>query len=265
VAGKPDLRDTTIGKILKEGRLEEWHAYWLSEQILWFRKLGLADRIKIREHMKTELSHYSSATFDMDYEYPFGSKEIAGNANRGQFDLTQHMKESGEKLDLFDEKTKQRVIPKVIEPTFGIERVFLALLCNSYSFDSKRQNVVLKLPAFLAPVKAAIFPIVKVDEKLVSMARECYITLRQEWNVSYDDSGSVGKRYSRNDEQGTPYCITFDEDSMKNKDCTIRDRDTTKQIRVKIENLKDVLRNLINSEIRFEEAGKLVETRIKEN
>jgi glycyl-tRNA synthetase len=265
VAGKSDLRETSIGKILKEGRLEEWHAYWLAEQILWFKKLGLADKIKIREHMKTELSHYSSATFDMDYEYPFGSKEVAGNANRGSFDLTQHMKESGQKLDIFDEKTKSRVIPRVIEPTFGVERIFLALLCQGYVFDEKRQNIVLKLPAFLAPVKAAIFPIVKTDDKLVKISREVYSELRKEWNVVYDESGSVGRRYSRNDESGTPYCITFDEDSMKNKDCTIRDRDSTKQIRVKVENLRETLRKLINSEIEFEKAGKLVETRVKED
>jgi glycyl-tRNA synthetase len=249
--------------MLKEKRLEEWHAYWLAEQILWFNKLGL-DKIKIREHMKNELSHYSSATFDLDYEYPFGSQEIAGNANRGQYDLQQHIKESGEKLDVFDEKTKSRVIPKVIEPTFGIERIFLALLCQNYSYDEKRQNIVLKLPAFLAPVKAAIFPIVKVDEKMVKISREVYNDLKKEFNVSYDESGSVGRRYSRNDEQGTPYCITIDSDSEKGKDVTVRDRDSTKQIRVKISELKDILRKLINSEIEFEKAGKMVETRVKE-
>jgi len=259
-----ELRETTIGKMLKENKLEEWHAYWLAEQLLWFKKLGLLNKIKVREHMKSELSHYSSATFDMDYEYPFGSKEIAGIANRGQFDLNQHIKESGEKLDLFDEKTRKRVIPKVIEPTFGIERVFLALLCQAYEYDSRRENIVLKLPAFLAPIKAAVFPIVKVDEKMVEIARKIYKELRKDISIVYDDSGSVGRRYSRADEQGTPYCITVDSDSIKDKSVTIRDRDTTKQIRVKISDLRDVLRKLINSEIRFENAGKLVETRMKE-
>ena len=259
-----ELRETTIGKMLQETRLDEWHAYWLAEQLMWFDRLGLLGGIKVREHMKQELSHYSSATFDMDYEYPFGSKEIAGNANRGTYDLNQHIKESGEKLELFDEKTKTRVIPRVIEPTFGIERVFLALLCNAYKFDEKRQNIVLKLPAFLAPIKAAIFPIVKTDEKLVSMSRETYKELRKEFNVLYDESGSVGRRYSRNDEQGTPFCITFDEDSLKDKSATIRDRDTTKQIRVKVSELKETLAKLISGELEFLKAGKLVETRVKE-
>jgi glycyl-tRNA synthetase len=261
--GKTELKETSIKKMLEEKRLEEWHAYWLAEQLLWFGRLGLLGGIKVREHMKTELSHYSSATFDIDYEYPFGSMEVAGNANRGQFDLTQHIKESGEKLDIFDEKTKKRVIPRVIEPTFGIERVFLALLCKAYSYDKSRENIVLKIPAFLAPIKAAVFPIVKVDEKLVKMSREVFKELAKEWNVIYDDSGSVGRRYSRNDEAGTPFCITLDEESLKNKDVTIRDRDTTKQIRVKISELKEALGKLINSEIGFEKAGKVVETRVK--
>lgn len=259
--GKENLKETTIKEMLAKKKLDEWHAYWLAEQLIWFKKMGLVGGIKVREHMKSELSHYSSATFDMDYEYPFGSREIAGNANRGAYDLNQHIKESGEKLDLFDEKTKTRVIPRVIEPTFGMERVFLALLCRAYSFDKTRENIVLKLPAFLAPVKAAIFPIVKVDEKIVKMAEDCYKELRKDFVVSYDESGSVGRRYSRNDETGTPFCITFDEESLKGKDCTIRDRDTTKQIRVKISDVQEVMEKLINSEIQFEKAGKLVETR----
>lgn len=263
--GKSETRETTIGEMLKEKRLGEWHAYWLAEQLMWFYSLGLReDKIKIREHKKTELSHYSSATFDIDYEYVFGSLEIAGNANRGQYDLNQHIKESKEKLEIFDEKSDKSVVPRVIEPTFGIERVFLAILTQAYEFDEKRQNIVLRLPAKIAPVKAAIFPIVKTDEKIVKIARDCFKELGKEFYVKYDSSGSVGRRYSRNDEQGTPFCITFDELSLKNKDCTIRNRDDTKQIRVKISELKDVLRKLISGEIQFEKAGKIVETRKKE-
>ncbi|MDD5651505.1 MAG: glycine--tRNA ligase [Candidatus Nanoarchaeia archaeon] len=258
---KDTLREITIKKLLEEKRLEEWHAYWLAEQIMWFKQLGL-EKIKIREHMKGELSHYSSATFDLDYEYPFGSKEVAGIANRGTYDLTQHIKESKEKLDVFDEKTKERVIPKVIEPTFGMERVFLAVICNAYNFDEKRQNVVLKLPANLAPIKAAVFPLIN-DAKIEKIAREVFTELKKEFNVSYDESGSVGKRYARNDESGTPYCITVDEDSIKDKSITVRNRDTTKQIRVKIIEIKEVLKKLINNEIKFEKAGKIVETRVK--
>jgi len=263
--GKEDLRKITIAKMLRENKLEEWHAYWLAEQILWFKELGLdINRIKIREHMKNELSHYSSATFDLDYEYPFGSKEVAGIANRGQFDLSQHAKFSGEKLEIFDEETGKKVIPKVIEPTFGMERVFLALLCQAYEYDLRRDNIILKLPGKIAPIKAAIFPIVK-DEQFVKIAREVFLDLKKSWNVIFDSGGSVGRRYARMDEAGCPYCITIDGDSAKGRDVTIRNRDDTKQIRVKISELKEVLRKLINSEeIEFEKAGKIVETRVKE-
>ena len=263
--GKQDLKETTIEKMVREKRLDEWHAYWLAEQILFFKELGIdIGKIKIREHMKSELSHYSSATFDLDYEYPFGSKEVAGIANRGQFDLSQHAKFSGEKLEIFDEETGKKVIPKVIEPTFGMERVFLALLCQAYEYDLRRDNIILKLPGKIAPIKAAIFPIVK-DEQFVKIAREVFLDLKKSWNVIFDSGGSVGRRYARMDEAGCPYCITIDGDSAKGRDVTIRNRDDTKQIRVKISELKEVLRKLINSEeIEFEKAGKIVETRVKE-
>jgi glycyl-tRNA synthetase len=260
-AGRDILKETSIGKMLKEKRLEEWHAYWLAEQIMWFNFLGLFE-LKIREHTKEELAHYSSATFDIDYEYPFGSKEIAGNANRGQYDLTQHAKESGEKMEIFDEKYKNKVIPKVIEPTFGMERVFLAVLTKAYNFDEKRQNIVLKLPAKLAPIKAAVFPIIK-DEKYEKIAEDIVQDLRKEWNIAYDISGSIGRRYSRNDEIGTPICITIDDLTPKDKSVTLRDRDTTKQVRVKIADLKEIMRKIIEGESVLK-LGKIVETRVKE-
>jgi len=258
-----DLKETTIGKMLNEKRLGNWHAYWLAEQMLWFKKLGILEGIKIREHKKSELSHYSSATFDLDYEYPFGSLEVGGNANRGQYDLKQHEKFSGEKMDIFDEATKQRIIPRVIEPTFGIDRVFLALLCKGYCFDEKRQNIILKLPAYLAPIKAAVFPIIKGDE-FEKTAREVFLDLKKEFKVIYDNSGSVGRRYARNDEVGTPFCITIDGDSVKDKSITIRNRDTTEQIRVKISELREILRKLISGELEFLKAGKKIDTRVKE-
>ncbi|MEK6820643.1 MAG: glycine--tRNA ligase, partial [Nanoarchaeota archaeon] len=260
--GKEELKETTIKKMLDEKRLEEWHAYWLAEQLLWFKKLGLIEKIKIREHMKDELSHYSSATFDVDYEYPFGSREVAGNANRGQYDLKQHEKFSGEKMEVFDEESKKKIIPRVIEPTFGIDRVFLALLSQAYEYDEKRQNIVLKLPAFLAPIKAAVFPIVKGEfEKL---AREVYLDLKKSWNVVYDTGGSLGRRYARMDEAGCPFCITIDGDSLKKKDVTIRNRDTTEQVRVLIKDLKNILRRLIFENEEFLKTGKKVETRVLE-
>ncbi|MEM0465480.1 MAG: glycine--tRNA ligase [Candidatus Pacearchaeota archaeon] len=260
--GKNDPRDITIEEMLKEKRLEPWHAYWLSEQVLWFNSIGLTE-IKIREHKKDELSHYSSATFDIDYEFSFGSKEIAGIANRGQYDLTQHEKYSGVSQSVYDEKYKNKVIPKVIEPTFGMERIFLGILTKAYHYDKKRDYVVLKIPAKLAPIKAAVFPIVK-QPQYVSLSEEIVRDLRKEFNVIYDKSGSIGRRYARNDEIGTPYCITIDEDSLKDNSVTIRDRDSTLQIRVKISNLKDILKKLIYREVSFRNAGKFVETRVKE-
>jgi glycyl-tRNA synthetase len=250
VEGKKTLKETTIGQMLKENRMEEWHAYWLAEEIRWYNSLGLYE-IKIREHRKDELSHYSSATFDVDYEYPFGSVELGGNANRGQYDLIQHSKESGESMEVFDEKYKTKVIPKVIEPTFGVERVFLALLTKAYS-DDGRGNITLNLPPKISPVKAAIFPLVK-REDFEKIANDIVNNLREEFNISYDKGGSIGRRYARNDEIGTPFCITIDDNSLKNKDVTIRDRNSRVQKRVKIEKLKEILRELINQKKTFDE------------
>ncbi len=260
-AGKDEVKETSIGKMLREKRLDEWHAYWLAEQILWFYSLGLT-RIKIREHTKEELSFYSSATFDIDYEYPFGSKEVAGNANRGQYDLNQHIKESKQNLAVFDEKTKKNVIPRVIEPTFGMERVFLALLVEAYEYNKERENIILHLPFNLAPVKAAVFPLIN-DKSMEKIAREIYHELKKEFMVIYDSSGSVGRRYSRADEQGTPFCITIDSDSLNDKSVTIRLRDNTIQIRVKIKDLKEIIRKGIEGEdiLKF---GKVVNTRKKD-
>jgi len=253
---KESLTQTTIQQMLNQKKLGQWHAYWLAEQILWFNSLGLT-KIKIREHTKDELSHYSSATFDIDYEYPFGSKEVAGNANRGQFDLTQHQNESKQSMEIFDEKTNSKIIPRVIEPTFGMGRVFLAVLTNAYTYDSQRDYVVLKIPPKLAPIKAAVFPIIKKPE-YIEIAENIIKDLKKDFNINYDKSGSIGRRYARNDEIGTPFCITIDDKSLIQKDATIRNRDTQKQIRVKIKDLKQTLYKLINQEIEFEKAGKLI-------
>ena len=260
--GKDELTHTSIGKMVEENKLDEWHAYWLAEQLLWFKQIRIYDKIKIREHMKSELSHYSSATFDLDYEFPFGSKEIGGIANRGQYDLNQHMKESKENLSIFDEKTKQKVVPRVIEPTFGMDRIFLALICSAYENNIERENIVLHLPKSLAPYQLAIFPIVRNNEELVKLSREVFEELKKTFHVLYDESGSIGRRYARNDEIGTPLCITIDEDSLKDESVTIRDRDTSLQVRVKMKQLKDILKKVINGEDLLK-LGKVVETRKK--
>ncbi|MBI3033039.1 glycine--tRNA ligase [Candidatus Woesearchaeota archaeon] len=241
--GQETLKKMTIQDMIKKNMLEEWHGYFLAEQYLWLLSLGLSPgKLKIRQHVKTELSHYSSATFDIDYAFPFGSKEIAGNANRGQYDLGQHMKFSREKLELFDEASKQKVVPCVIEPTFGLERVFLAILFESYHDDKERGNIILALKPSLAPIKIGVFPLVN---KLQEKARAVHALLKDDFPSQYDSSGSIGRRYARADELGIPYCITIDFESLEDDSVTIRDRNTTQQKRVKIVDVKKELYNLI--------------------
>mgnify|MGYP001584765530 CR=1 FL=1 len=235
----------------------DWHAYWIAKEFGWFVDLGAnPENFRIRQHGSEEKSHYAIDTWDIEYKFPMGWRELQGFANRGDFDLKQHQEFSKEKMEINEEGKK--FIPHVVcEPSLGVERAFLVFMFDSYFFDEKRDNIVLKLHPKLAPVKAAVFPIVK-QEKFENFARKIFDDLRKEFNVLYDKSGSIGRRYARNDEIGTPFCITIDGDSLKNKDVTIRDRDTTKQVRVKFSELKEILRKLINKEIRFEKAGKLV-------
>ncbi|MBW3015330.1 glycine--tRNA ligase [Candidatus Woesearchaeota archaeon] len=235
----------------------KWHAYWIYKCYQWFIGLGISeDNLRIREHLDNELAHYAGACFDIEYNYSFGWKELTGNADRKQFDLTQHTKFSKKDLSIYDEETKSKVIPYVAsEPSFGVDRTFLTFLFEAYEDDKKRGNIVLRLHPKLAPVKAAILPLVNKD-KIPDMSIEIFNDLIKEHHVAFDKSGSIGRRYARNDEIGTPYCITVDFDSLKAKDVTIRDRDTTKQIRVKIKDLREVFRKLVNGEIEFEKAGK---------
>ena len=250
--GKKDVKETAIKDMLKKKKLGEWHAYWLAQQYEWYISLGLDPKdLKFREHVGMELSHYSSATFDIDYQFPFGSKEISGNANRGQYDLQQHMKHSKAKLQIYDEGSKSSVVPRVVEPTFGMDRAFLAVLYAAYNDDKKRGNVVLKLPAFLAPIKVAVFPLVsKCNDK----ARKVFEKVKGEFVSTYDKSGSVGRRYARADEQGVVYCVTVDfEDGV-----TIRDRNTAKQIRIEEKDLVSTLRTLLAGDLKFSKAGEKV-------
>ena len=202
--------------------------------------------MRVRQHTKDELSHYSTATFDIDYKFPFGWKEIHGNANRGQFDLKQHQKFSGQKMEIFDEETRKRIIPKVIEPSFGVDRAFLAFMYDAYETrkDEKGNEVVLlKLSPKIAPIQVAVFPLVN---KLHDKAREVFDEIKTCFSVKYDKGGSIGRRYARADEQGIPYCVTIDFDTLENESVTIRERDTAKQKRAKISELKDELFKMMN-------------------
>ena len=195
-------------------------------------------------------------TWDLEYEFPFGWKELQGLSNRTDFDLKQHMQHSKTDLSIFDEESKKKILPHVIcEPSQGVDRAFLVFMFDAYSYDKERGNVVLRLHPKLAPVKVGIFSLVnKLDEE----ARKVYDSLKKEFACTFDRSGSIGRRYARADEIGIPYCVTIDFDTLKNKDVTIRDRDTTEQIRVKIDDLKKTMSKLTNSEIEFGKAGKSI-------
>jgi glycyl-tRNA synthetase len=229
-----------------------WHAYWLSSSLNWFKSLGAnMENFRIRQHAKDEKSHYSTDTWDIEYNFPFGWKELQGIADRGTYDLTAHQDKSKKSMEIMDEASGKKVLPMVVaEPSLGAGRAFIVFMNEAYA-EKGKDNVVLKLHPRIAPIKAAIFPLVKKDKALVEIAKDIYKNLREEWNVLYDESGSVGRRYARNDEIGTPFCITIDSDSEKKKDITIRNRDNGEQKRIKIENLKDILRKLISGEIEF--------------
>lgn len=252
-SGDSEHDKAKMSDLLKERLLTEWHAYWLAESYLWFSELGIKeDNLRVRQHTKKELSHYSSGTFDIEYKFPFGWKEIHGNADRGQFDLGQHQKFSGKSMELFDEESKQKILPSVIEPSFGVDRAFLTFLYDSYNDDKERGNIVLKLNKKLVPIQLGVFPLVnKLDEQ----ALEISLMLKRDFVSVYDRSGSIGRRYARADEQGIPYCVTVDFEALENKSVTIRDRDTTKQIRVPITELKTTLEKLFRG-ADFESFGK---------
>jgi glycyl-tRNA synthetase len=248
-----DLYDAWKNQIIKT----DWHAYWIAQEYNWFLNLGCKDsNFRIRQHCSDEKSHYAIDTWDLEYRFPMGWRELQGFANRGNYDLSQHQKHSKQNMEIINKENK-KVLPHVVcEPSLGVERAFLVFLFESYNINEKFE-IILKLNPKLAPIKAAVFPIVKQPE-YEPIAKEIVEDLKKEFNVIYDKSGSIGKRYARNDEAGTPYCITIDNESIVKKDITIRERDTTKQVRVKISEIKEVMRKLVNGEINFEKAGKLV-------
>ena len=218
---------------------------WLDYIHKFTEKIGL-DNKKLHdvEIPKEDLAHYSKRTVDMYYEFPFGKDELWGIAYRTDHDLSNHQRASGQSMEYFDEKTDKKYIPHVIEPTFGIDRTILSVLAEAYYEEEVKgeKRVVLKFKPDMAPYKVAVFPLLKNKPKLVKKACDVYNNLNKEFNSAYDDNSSIGKRYRRQDEAGTPYTITIDFDSLKNDDVTLRDRDTMKQERVKINELVDYLR-----------------------
>jgi len=213
-------------------------------------RIGL-DKNKIEnvEILKEERAHYSKKTIDIYYEFPFGKDELWAIAYRTDYDLSRHQEMSGQSLEYFDDNIKKKYIPHVIEPTFGLNRTLLAVLCNSYQ-EEKLENdeirIVLKLHPNIAPYKVAIFPLLRNKPELIKKAKEVYELLKSHFMCQYDEIGSVGKRYRRQDEIGTPFCLTIDFESLNQNDLTIRDRDTMKQERIKIEDLVKVLKEKLN-------------------
>jgi glycyl-tRNA synthetase len=222
---------------------EKWHEHWMQERMRWYTDLGIRpDYLRLRAHGPDELSHYSSATSDIEYLFPMGWSELEGIANRGDFDLRQHAEFSGEKLEYFDQETKERYVPHVIEPAAGVDRAMLAFLVDAYGAEEVegRERTVLHLHPRLAPVKAAVLPLVS-KAGMPEKAREVYDQIRRRVPAEYDEGGSIGKRYRRQDEIGTPWGITVDGQTMEDDTVTLRDRDSLEQTRVPIDGLAEEL------------------------
>ena len=227
---------------------ERWHKDWVDECLRWYTDLGInPDRLRVRAHEADELAHYAKATHDIEYEFPWGWGEIQGIANRTDYDLNAHAEASGESLSYFDDATQERVVPYVIEPSAGVDRAVMTLLVDAYTEEDAptasgktERRVVMKLHARLAPVKVAILPLSRKEE-LGKLARQVYGQVRDsraiDGMVHYDDAQSIGRRYRRQDEIGTPICVTVDFDSLEDKAVTIRERDSMAQVRVPIEGL----------------------------
>jgi glycyl-tRNA synthetase len=223
---------------VKPGEDEKWFEYWKEERMKWYQDLGVKkENLRFFEHPKESLAHYSKRTVDIEYKFPFGWAELEGIANRTDFDLRNHSQFSGRDLVYTDPDTKEKFFPYVIEPSVGVERIMLALLLDSYIEEEDR--VILSFRPKLAPYKIAVFPLLANKPELVKVAREIYSNLKPYFAVFWDDRGNIGKRYYSQDEIGTPWCVTVDFQTLKDKTVTIRDRDTTKQIREKIDGLKE--------------------------
>ncbi len=231
----------------KPGTDLEWHEYWKSFCKKWLLDLGMKEEnIRLRDHSPEELVFYSKATTDIEYAFPFGWGELWGIADRTDYDLTNHMKVSNEDFTYLDPETNEKYVPYCIEPSLGADRVALAFLCNSYDeeeIENGETRVVLHLHPALAPYKVAVLPLSK---KLSEKAEEVYSQLSKKFMCEYDETGSIGKRYRREDEIGTPYCITVDFETLENNSVTIRDRDTMEQERVKIDELEKWIQNKID-------------------
>jgi glycyl-tRNA synthetase len=233
----------------------KWLEYWKEERLKFYENIGIArDKLHVLTVPDADRAFYSKGTYDIEYDFPFGRQELEGVAYRTDYDLKQHQEASGKPLDYFDEETKQRFIPHVVEPSAGVDRTVLALICDAYDEDEApdekgkaERRIVMRFHPRIAPIKCAVFPLLKNKEELVAKAREIVALLRPHMNVFYDETGAIGRRYRRQDEAGTPFGVTVDFETLGEKDPTLRDtvtlreRDSMKQERIKIEQLKELL------------------------
>ena len=233
---------------IKPGSQGEWFKHWKEARMKWHLSLGMgADNYRFHDHEK--LAHYADAATDIEFRFPFGFKELEGIHSRTDFDLKQHEEHSGKKLQYFDHEENANYTPYVLETSIGLDRMFLAVFSNALQEEVLENNTtrtVLKLPAVIAPTKAAILPLVRKDEALVKLSKDIIEDLKWEFNVAYDEKDAVGRRYRRQDANGTPFCITVDGESLDNNTVTIRHRDTMEQQRVKIEDLKTIIKKEVD-------------------
>jgi len=228
---------------------EKWYKYWIDNRYEWYMKYGIKkDNLRIREHEKSELAHYAKACADVEYLYPWGWDELEGIANRTDFDLKTHQEHSGKDMAYFDEQTKERYHPYVIEPAAGADRATLAFLLDAYDEEEVEgeTRVVLRFHPKIAPIKVGIFPLMKKDG-LSDIARKIEEELREYWTTFYDESGAIGRRYRRQDEIGTPYGVTIDYQTKEDDTVTLRFRDSMKQERIKIDQLVNFIKNDMNN------------------
>jgi glycyl-tRNA synthetase len=233
---------------VEPGTDDTWFEYWLDQRMRWFLDLGVrAEKLRFRPHEPDELAHYAKAASDIEYEFPFGWQELEGIANRTDFDLRQHQEFSGEDLTYFDQEHEQRFLPYVVEPALGVDRAVLVFLLDAYRVDEApsakgemEKRTVLALHKDLAPIKVAVLPLSR-NEALVPEARRVHDLVKPRWMSSYDDAGAIGRRYRRQDEVGTPLCVTVDFDTLEDRAVTVRDRDSMQQERVSIDKLPDHL------------------------
>jgi glycyl-tRNA synthetase len=222
---------------------DKWFRHWLDQRLSWYLKLGIReDHLRLRPHDQEELSHYSSATSDVEYLFPIGWQELEGIANRGDYDLNAHAQRSGQKLEYVDTASGDRYVPHVIEPAAGVDRCMLAFLADAYDEEDVEgeQRTVLRLHPLLAPIKVAVLPLVRRDGQ-PELAREVYEQLRERVQAEYDEGGTIGRRYRRQDEIGTPWAVTIDGQSLEDRTVTLRDRDSLEQVRLPIDGLGDEL------------------------